>query len=500
MRIKISEIEVDEDIYPRKQRSPTAVDSYVESLRVGDKFPTITVQKISVGKDSDNNEIVKTISLDGSHRLEAYEKYNKGIKDSNQAEDVTQFFDSSQPQTQILEPITEVEVEFWKDDVLDKQEWLEELRIVSYQLNMKHGVKVTDSDLEFHAGRIVDDRPLEKLTGIITELAKKFDKTPGRMSQLIGDKVRRRRATRDSLILKLSREGWTQQEIGGVIGLHQTVVGKINQNFNTKELINLFYEKGVSPEEIADTYRMDMATLWSILLEDKSDLERFKLFYKNKTDYSPDNTHAFNVWNFKSLDTRLGNKHEMNIPGQIAMHVLYYFTGQGDLVVDPMAGGGSTTDACLVMGRKCRAYDIEPIQERKDIQEQDIREGLDERVKGKADLIFLDPPYGDMVMFKDNKTFYEFMKTIADVSYNGITDTGKVALVMCDRTKSGYDPFISESYLIFKNAGFRCIQRISAPLTTQSATGDEINKARENKKLLGRDRVVYIFQKRDKNV
>ena len=184
----------------------------------------------------------------------------------------------------------------------------------------------------------------------------------------------------------------------------------------------------------------------------------------------------------------------MYIPGQIAMNILYYFTEPNDLVVDPMAGGGSTIDACLVMGRRCRAYDLNPLKERLDIMERNILDGFDDKAKN-CDLIFLDPPYGDMVSFPKDTDFYEFIRKIAKNSYEAVKKGGIIAFVMCDRTKGQYDPFISESYLIFKEAGFKCIHRISAPLSTQSGSGDEVNKARENKKLLGRDRVIYIFRR-----
>lgn len=41
------------------------------------------------------------------------------------------------------------------------------------------------------------------------------------------------------------------------------------------------------------------------------------------------------------------------LPAQLVAHTLFYFTQQGDLVFDPMAGGGIVPDTCLAFNRKC---------------------------------------------------------------------------------------------------------------------------------------------------
>ena len=46
------------------------------------------------------------------------------------------------------------------------------------------------------------------------------------------------------------------------------------------------------------------------------------------------------------------------IPAQLIAHILYYFSNQNDLILDPMAGGGVTPDACLALKRRCWAFDM----------------------------------------------------------------------------------------------------------------------------------------------
>src|SRR5690606_21428984 len=73
-------------------------------------------------------------------------------------------------------------------------------------------------------------------------------------------------------------------------------------------------------------------------------------------------------------------------------HVLYFYTQPGDLVIDPMAGSGTTLDAALLMGRKARGYDIDHRHDRIDIEQHDLSQGWPDATS-RATLIFWDPPY-----------------------------------------------------------------------------------------------------------
>ena len=93
----------------------------------------------------------------------------------------------------------------------------------------------------------------------------------------------------------------------------------------------------------------------------------------------------YDVWPFRH-DQAFGIPHPGAIPPGIVAHALYYFTPPGGLVVDPMAGGGTTADVCQSMGRRCLAYDLHPT--RPDIQPHDVRMGLSTRgVRLRPDLL-----------------------------------------------------------------------------------------------------------------
>ncbi len=60
----------------------------------------------------------------------------------------------------------------------------------------------------------------------------------------------------------------------------------------------------------------------------------------------------YDVWSFRH-DRAFGIPHPGRTPPGIVAHTLHYFTRPNDLVVDPMAGGGTTIDVCKSMGRRC---------------------------------------------------------------------------------------------------------------------------------------------------
>jgi hypothetical protein len=97
------------------------------------------------------------------------------------------------------------------------------------------------------------------------------------------------------------------------------------------------------------------------------------------------------VWIFRESDELFG----LNYPGKTHAHIvfntLYFFTEKGDLVIDPMAGGGVVGDVCKVLGRKCSMYDVNPARE--DVIKHDlVKQGFPKETEN-ADLIFWDPPY-----------------------------------------------------------------------------------------------------------
>lgn len=111
---------------------------------------------------------------------------------------------------------------------------------------------------------------------------------------------------------------------------------------------------------------------------------------------------ATTLWDYPKQSYGMIPKGDNKYPGVTPAFIIYNmikrYTEPGDLVVDPMAGSGTTLDVCREEGRRCIAYDIAPV--RSDIIQNDARKIPipDETV----DMIFIDSPYGDNVKYNEH--------------------------------------------------------------------------------------------------
>lgn len=100
-------------------------------------------------------------------------------------------------------------------------------------------------------------------------------------------------------------------------------------------------------------------------------------------------------------------------PSYIIWNLLSRYTRPKDLVVDPMAGSGTTLDVARDLGRKALGYDLSPT--RKDVFKVDARNlPLEE---GKADFVFIDPPYSTHVNYSDDPRCIGKLSASSDTYY-----------------------------------------------------------------------------------
>ena len=85
-------------------------------------------------------------------------------------------------------------------------------------------------------------------------------------------------------------------------------------------------------------------------------------------------------------------------PSWIIWQLIQRYTEPGDLVVDPFCGSGTTLDVARDTKREARGFDLAP--SRPDIDRADARKLP--LTTGEAQLVFMDPPYGDHVDYSND--------------------------------------------------------------------------------------------------
>ncbi len=183
----------------------------------------------------------------------------------------------------------------------------------------------------------------------------------------------------------------------------------------------------------------------------------------------------YDVWSFRH-DRAFGIPHPGSIPPALVAHTLHYYTSPGALVVDPMAGGGTTLDVCESMGRRCLAYDLHPA--RPEIRTHDIRRGLPPEADG-CDLIFCDPPYHTMLARQYPRDgiataplsdWIAFLDDLARHAFAALRPGGYLALLLAPQTEKdlpagfGYLDHAFFGYIAATRAGFLPERRISCPM------------------------------------
>lgn len=159
------------------------------------------------------------------------------------------------------------------------------------------------------------------------------------------------------------------------------------------------------------------------------------------------------LWDFPSQN--YGNKpHGDNkfrgvTPAFIIWNLLQRYTQEGELVVDPMCGSGTTIDVAKELNRRVIGYDISPYRE--DIIQNDARSiPLEDN---SVDFVFIDSPYSNNIKYSEHPSdigkiscekeeFFEELEKVSKEIYR-ILKPGKVmGWVIGDhwRKKSGFIP------------------------------------------------------------
>ena len=172
------------------------------------------------------------------------------------------------------------------------------------------------------------------------------------------------------------------------------------------------------------------------------------------------------------------NKFQGVTPAFIIWNMIQRYTKPGDLVVDPMAGSGTTVDVCEEEGRRVIGYDINP-QHPKVIKNDSRKIPLEDN---SVDMVFIDSPYGDNVNYSDDPRdigkisaedpkFYEELEKVAREIYR-ILKPGKVIgwLIGDQWVKRKFTPVGFKIYeMLMDKVGFEPIDIICVARRNQSS-------------------------------
>jgi len=395
--------------------------------------------------------------------------------------------------------IQEIAAIEWQDHPLDYEKNKIPLLLESAQCNTLHGDRLTPGDKKKVARDIASEDPECAYTE--DALAEKLGVTRQTINTWITDIRARQRTNRNSTILKLSRLGWSQEKIAEITGMTQGRIAQIINNANICEINNLLAQ-GRDMDYIAAHYQMDPALAWAVRLQGKSDQEKFKAL-----DWG---LRTWDQWSFNDCDDRFGDDWPGRIPAQLIAHTLYYYTKPGDLVLDPMAGGGVVPDTCLVFERKCRAFDLACRENRPEIEFHHWNPGnVIWPLTKKPDLIFFDPPYYTKkkkeyeqkadrhipaISSFSKKEYLQFFHDYFTLAHENAKPTTILAFLNADwrdfqstparEENPGHSITIFDYHSLLSKTGWTTILRIECPLSSERLTGNQVQKM-QDKRILG---------------
>lgn len=287
--------------------------------------------------------------------------------------------------------------------------------------------------------------------------------------------AKQRQGTRTDIkeLIPESEKGEARDKAGAVVGVSGRYIDM------AREVI----EKNPELQEKIFSGEVTLTSAYTSMKRDEADIPEWLRF--------------IDVWTFKE-NTGEGIS---NLPPEIIKNLLYYYTKEGDLIFDPFAGSGQTMAIAKEMGRKCICSDINPKNET--IIKWNVDNGFHNFPKNikETKLIFLDPPYWNMVDYKigwSTMGFDEFLSKF-DVFLNDIKKNFKkgtrVALIIMPVQDGIYYDLGFECSKLFHKNGFNILKRLCVPLIRNWALDSRIKKAKEDKDILsGSLRDLIIFE------
>jgi DNA methylase len=475
--VPLEHLTFDTTIYPREQWKTATVERYVDCLKRGDQFPPLIVEEGT------------TRLLDGVHRWKAYLKYH----------DLYQGRVTSPPlvateydqQDAWAAPVVQIPVHYHQIPAGIPP------KLYAAALSVTHGDRIDTAERKRLAREIYEANPDFRLE----DLEAYLHISKSTAGEYVADIRARRKEAQKTIAYRLHLLGWTQEEIAEQVGItrDQYTRGFLcafpDLEKDTKNLLT----SGIPHLDVAERFKLPLILAHAIALQGKGDQERFKRLGITLQPYD--------VWQFAKCDDLFGMDWPGRIPGQLLAHILYFYTKPGQVILDPMAGSGTTPDVCLAFNRKCYAYDLPKDAQRPDILAHDITAGWPDRLK-KADLLFWDPPYFDKkddlysagsISALDHSAYRDFFKSRFAEAYAMVRKDTRLAFLMSDWDDTDGDrPMLGLWHYarLIEDAGWTIIRRIDCPLSTQLVHPDIVEKFRKSRRLARLNRSLLMAERR----
>jgi len=223
----------------------------------------------------------------------------------------------------------------------------------------------------------------------------------------------------------------------------------------------------------------------------------------------PESRQHFDVWSFQSADKDAGQQSYFGaLPPQVVENLLWLWTEPGHVVVDLFAGSGTAIDVAKAMGRRVWASDLQSNRYAPylPIHGHDARDGWPADAPRAADLVLLDPPYWMQAQGRYSEDPADLANQVLDDFYASWDAVAKAAMEHTNRVAYIVSPaeVKDENRVVdlatgmlnpFLGAGWRVERRIIVTYQTQQATGQQVEWARDNKRLLKLYRDLVVISK-----
>lgn len=203
--------------------------------------------------------------------------------------------------------------------------------------------------------------------------------------------------------------------------LDDDVAGELVKDFD-QQIRNILNQVPDKSARVADIIQEELTDLRKRLDMYPQNTKRMESKFKQLRMLEERGVIPYTIWDFPFRDDYAGDKEfHGNSSPQIVEQCIWRLTEEGDFVVDPMAGSGTTIDVCNKYNRHVQGYDLNPFRE--DIIKADARNLPLEN--NSVDMVFIHPPYWDMVRYSNGnddagdlsraKTLDEFASMLRDV-------------------------------------------------------------------------------------